>query len=120
MFITYNQPTTQYNTMEIAPPCEDTYTVYTKSGCVYCDRAKRALIDNGIGFFLVECDDYLEQNKTEFLEAIKAYTHRVYRTFPMVFYKGEFLGGYVELKAHLETEARLTAASESLSFHTGF
>jgi glutaredoxin len=106
--------------MEIAPPCTDTYSIYTKMGCIYCDRAKNALIENRIGFFLVECDDYLKKNKTEFLEEMKTYTHRVYRTFPMVFYKGDFLGGYVELKAHLETEAKLMAASDTLSFHTGF
>ena len=55
--------------MEFTKPIETGYTIYSKSGCIYCDKSKALLkIDNPI---VIDCDPYLVNNKEEFLQFIK-------------------------------------------------
>lgn len=106
--------------MEITPPSDNTYTIYSKSGCSYCEKAKAALAANGLEYVEVRCDDYLAENRQLFLDGMKRLTGKDYRTFPMAFSRGVFLGGYVELRAHLDAEDKVSSAAAHLSFTNAF
>jgi glutaredoxin len=62
---------------------------------------------------IVDCDSYLAENKEEFLQYIQQITNTNYRTFPMVFLNGTFIGGYTETKKMIEQQ---TAFSDLESF----
>jgi glutaredoxin len=84
--------------MEYELPSKDNYTIYTKSGCKYCVKAKDLLINEV--YEVIDCDDYLTNDKEDFLTFMKGIIGREYRTFPMVFDRvGCFIGGFTELKA---------------------
>ena len=46
----------------------------------------------------VDCDEFLLENKEDFLIEMKNMIGREYKTFPMIFKNGIFLGGYMEAK----------------------
>lgn len=102
--------------MNIPSPNTESYVIFSKSGCKFCERAKEILKYNNIEHVVVDCDGYLAENKSGFLEKMKIYTNKDYRTFPMVFYKGVFLGGYVEMKSHFDTHYVPTVVSSQLKF----
>ena len=106
--------------MDIPTPSETTYTIYSKSGCAYCEKAKAALAVNGLEYIEVNCDTYLAEDRQLFLDGMKMLTGKDYRTFPMTFVRGEFLGGYVELRAHLDAEEKVSSAAAHLSFTNAF
>ena len=80
-------------------PEQHDWTVYTKSNCVYCDLTKELLKDFKVVW--INCDDMLK-NRDTFLEEMNTYTSENYRTFPMIFYQGQFMGGYTDMKQYLE------------------
>ena len=82
--------------MEFAKPVPKGYTIYTKSGCSFCQKLKSLLTDLEIPYVVIDCDKYLE-TREEFLEFIKITAKKEYKTFPMVFYDGMFVGGYMEI-----------------------
>ena len=78
------------------------YTIYSKSGCPYCDKAKALLkIDNPI---VVDCDPYLVDKKEEFLQFIKEVAQKEHRTFPIIFRNATYIGGYSDLLQLLRDE----------------
>jgi len=84
-------------------PVAKGYTIYTKPGCPYCVRVKNLLEARGvIGITLVECEDYLLEARDEFLAFIAARAGKEYKTFPMVFEDGKFIGGFMDTKGHLD------------------
>ena len=88
--------------MEIQAPSKRGYTIYTKTGCSYCKYAKQLLQNENPAVLMVDCDEYLLTDKEVFLEEMVKYTHISHRTFPMIFYKGLFIGGFTELKTSYE------------------
>lgn len=76
------------------------FTIYSKSGCVYCDKAKRLLYDKPLE--VINCDTYLQSDKTEFLEIMKKLCRQEVSTFPMIFSGKHFIGGYAELLTFLK------------------
>jgi glutaredoxin 1/glutaredoxin 3 len=84
------------------PPLKDGYTIYTKNGCPFCVKAKDLL--DVYQPYIVDCDVYLSENKEGFLEYVQRMTNIRYRTFPMIFFNGYFVGGYTEIKTHLDKE----------------
>jgi glutaredoxin len=105
--------------MKIEEPVSSGYTIYSKSGCVYCTKSKHDLNAKNIVPVVIDCDEYILDNKPAFLEFIKSKAGKDYRSFPMIFYNGQFIGGYVELKSHLQIHAQNTAAA-NISFSTDF
>ena len=88
--------------MNFVKPSEVGYTIYSKSGCPYCDKAKALLkIDNPI---TINCDDYLVDKKEEFLQFIKDLSQKEHKTFPMIFKDSNFIGGYSDLLNFLKDE----------------
>jgi len=87
-----------YMNMNIPHPANHSYTIYSKSGCIYCTKAKELLQNEKPKLLYVDCDKFLLENKEEFLNQMKKLIGREYKTFPMIFKNGVFLGGYMETK----------------------
>lgn len=83
-------------------PSATGYTIYSKSGCPYCDKAKSVLKNDN--FNVIDCDLYLVDNKEEFLQFIKELAQKEHRTFPMIFHNNTFIGGYSDLLKFLIDE----------------
>ena len=71
--------------------------IVTMEGCIYCDDAKKLLKKHKLRF---NTQMLTQTNKDTIYESIDNMTKK-YRYFPIIFYKGEFLGGYTELKKKL-------------------
>ena len=88
--------------MSFFEPLEVGFTVYSKSECSYCTKVKRLLFDKQIFFLDVSCDEYLLEDKEKFLSFIKVKANKEYRTFPMVFKDGKFIGGFTETQIFVD------------------
>jgi glutaredoxin len=88
--------------MEILEPETNKFTIYSKSGCPNCIKVKRFLQENKILFTNIDCDEYLLENKEEFLQFIQNLAQKECRLFPMVFDNQQFIGGYNETVQHVE------------------
>lgn len=71
-------------------------TVYSKSGCSNCTKVKTLLKDNKLKFDVIDCDEFILENKEEFLLFIQNLIGKEYKVFPMVFNDTTFIGGYNE------------------------
>ena len=89
--------------MEFTAPASSGFTVYGKSSCPYCDKVKGLLAEYSEAFVYVNCDEYLLENRSAFLEFIEKLAGKEYKTFPMVFDSKQFVGGYTDtMKVILE------------------
>jgi len=85
-------------------PKENIYTIYSKSGCPNCSKVKKLLEKQEK--VIVDCDEYILENKAGFLDFIRKLCEREWNTFPMVFHNNKFIGGYTETqKFNEELEA---------------
>lgn len=82
--------------MEIEEPFKTGFTVYSKSGCPNCTKVKKLLAEKKVFFIDIDCDDYIIEDKEKFLFFIKERANKEYKTFPMVFNDGNFIGGFTE------------------------
>lgn len=80
------------------------YSILTKQGCKWCEKVKELLPRA----HYVECDTLLV-HKDAFFEEVDKLTGEEYRTFPMVFYNREFVGGFKEVKLKIDTELTFDA-----------
>ena len=82
----------------ILPPVTKGYTIYTKSGCTFCTKAKTMLRNEPVT--MVDCDDALIESRAEFFELLRSYgMSSTHTTFPLIFYNAVFLGGYTQTRA---------------------
>ena len=88
--------------MEIEKPAIHDFTIYSKSGCINCNKVKDLLKTKNQKWIVVDCDDYLFDYKEEFLSFIQKYSFKEWKTFPMVFHNEKFIGGYEEVKNFLD------------------
>lgn len=88
--------------MEYEVPLEKGYTIYSKSGCPNCTKAKKLITSEKP--FVVDCDDYLIEEKEEFLFFMSTLIKKEYRVFPMIFKDGKFIGGFSELEKFYKNE----------------
>jgi glutaredoxin len=86
--------------MDFLLPDKNKYTIYTKSGCPNCLKIKQLFKDNFISITTINCDEYLIENRTEFLAFMKNISNKEIKTFPIVFYNNEYIGGYIETLHH--------------------
>jgi glutaredoxin len=81
-------------------PTRGYYTVYSKTGCVYCDKAKQLLSTQRKQYKYVLCDEFLFENREKFLNEIKLFTGAELKTFPLILDgDGDVIGGYTELES---------------------
>ena len=97
--------------MEIIEPNNNGFTIYSKSGCANCNKVKNLLKENHFLFKVIDCDDYLLEDKEHFLLFIKekTNTNTDWKTFPIIFFDGKFIGGYSETKLYID---KLTVSFE--------
>ena len=96
-----------YMNMNVPHPASDSYTIYSKSSCLYCTKAKGLLQNERVPPLVVNCDEFLLENKQEFLNLMKSLIGYEYRTFPMIFKNGRFIGGYNKTKEFYEESKRV-------------
>lgn len=101
-------------------PLEKGITVYSKSNCTFCEKAKVVLYDSETfpfeevnentstsstltPFQVINCDNLIqdEKSKENFLKFIENLAKKEWKTFPMIFWDGKFLGGYKELMTEI-------------------
>ena len=83
--------------MEIIEPHQESFTIYTKSGCPNCIKVKNLFNTSSIIPLIVDCDEYLIKDRPAFLEFIKKKKHSDSPIFfPIVFNNGSYIGGYNE------------------------
>lgn len=103
------------------------FLILSKSNCPYCDKAKIQLYKMTMDIdgdsttdddrlTIINCDKYLNNSATKeaFLADVEATIGHPYKTFPMIFHYGHFIGGYNEL---VEYDKRLRETTEA--FFTG-
>jgi glutaredoxin len=78
------------------------FVVYSKTDCKYCDLSKQLLLDEGFSYEFIICDNWLLDDREGFLKRMEEKIGREYKTFPMIFYKDSFVGGYKELVKKVE------------------
>lgn len=83
-------------------PFPNKFSVYSKSGCPNCLKVKDFLKSKNIVFEVINCDDYLFDNREEFLEFISEKAKTSCKIFPMVFDGRKYIGGLNETKVHIE------------------
>lgn len=69
--------------------------VITQVNCEWCDKAKKLLSDNGIGFGMCSIDHQGATELRRMLEFMKI------RTVPAIFMDGHYIGGYKELRKEI-------------------
>lgn len=84
--------------MDFDCPIQDGFTIYSKSGCFNCQKIKNELKEKGLAFQIIDCDEYIIENKNEFLQFIFNLTQKNVKFFPIIFYNAEFVGSYNEAK----------------------
>jgi glutaredoxin-related protein len=72
-----------------------TAIVWSKDNCPYCDQAKALLTQRGIKYEERKIGD--GYTREELLEAVPNA-----RTVPQIFLDGNLIGGFTELKKHLQ------------------
>jgi glutaredoxin len=88
--------------MDFFTPLETGFTIYSKSGCSNCTKVKKLLLDKQSFFVDISCDEYLLEDKEEFLSFIKEKANKECRIFPMVFKDRKFIGGFAETQLHFD------------------
>ena len=81
--------------MEFVEPNMIGFTIYSKSGCPNCTKVKNFIKEKNFLFNIVDSDDYLIEDKESFIKFIETKAETSYKTFPMVFYDGKFVGGFI-------------------------
>jgi glutaredoxin len=90
--------------IQFQEPFSSHFTIYSKSGCPNCIKVKNAIKSTNLIYNIVDCDDYIIENKIQFSSFIreKMNIHTTQNTlpanvvFPFVFYDGKYIGGYEE------------------------
>jgi glutaredoxin len=88
-------------------PNQKGWTVYTKSNCKYCSQVKILLEDNDEkNFQSINSDEFVSTDdvKKSFLSQIEKLIGFEYKTFPMVFYDGIFVGGFTDTVKFIENK----------------
>jgi glutaredoxin len=88
---------------DIPEPLANEFTVYSKSGCPNCTKVKHLLKEKNLTFSVIDCDEYLLEDKTAFLQWMENLIGKEYKLFPMVFDNKKFIGGFNEVNKYVET-----------------
>lgn len=77
----------------------DIFEIYSKEDCVYCAAAKKLMDDMDI--------EYIEYNLSDSEDGeyfISVLTELNLRSVPQIFLGDEYIGGFKELREHLDEE----------------
>jgi glutaredoxin len=97
--------------MEIPEPEVIGFTIYTKSGCPNCNKMKQLLREKNLLYKIVDCDEYLIEDKPAFLSFINSQIHGNTTNnkdtpifFPIVFSDNKYIGSYKEAIAFVDKQ----------------
>ena len=96
--------------MNFEEPAVNQYTIYSKSGCPNCIKAKTLLKESNLIYNVINCDEYLLECKTEFLAFIETMdktntdNNTKITTFPIIFHDKQLVGGFKELQNYVKKE----------------
>lgn len=104
-----------YN-MDYEKPLTKGFTIYSKSGCINCLKVKQLLKEKNQEkeesnekeeskqdeILIIDCDEYLIENKENFLFFIRNISNNDVKSFPIIFNDGKFIGGYKETIVFLD------------------
>ena len=101
IFVNFKMKTTK----KYPIPSQTPYTMYSITGCKYCDKSKELIKGKNKECKTNNCDKYVAtlRDSDDFYAFMNKYTTRNYKYFPMIFNNGKFIGGYQELLAHINT-----------------
>jgi glutaredoxin len=90
--------------MDFPEPSLISYTVYSKKECINCTKVKVLIEgeDEDVWKTVHECDEYLTTSREEFLAFMTKKTGTEIKSFPIVFFNGEYIGGFAETKQFME------------------
>ena len=88
--------------MDIPEPKNGEITVYSKSGCSGCTNVKNILKEKNVNFVIVDCDEFILEDKETFLQFIHEISGQECKIFPMVFDGKRFIGGFKEIVSYLD------------------
>ena len=88
--------------MDIPKPLYEQFTVYSKSGCINCTRVKQLLQEKQVKYNIIDCDEYILEDKSGFLDCIRDLAEKEYKMFPMVFFNKSFIGGFKETQEYFD------------------
>jgi hypothetical protein len=88
--------------MDFEKPLESGFTIYSKSGCYNCTKVKALLNDKNLLLKVIDCDEYILEDKESFLLFITSLSNKEVKIFPIIFYDSKFIGGYNETKEFVE------------------
>jgi len=91
-------------TMEFEKPALSGYTIYSKSGCILCNKVKEQLKLKGHDFTVIDCDEYLIEDRDGFVAFIDSCAQKQTGGFPKVFHDGVFIGSFAETKKYIESK----------------
>ena len=91
--------------IEFELPLDIGFTIYTKSNCPYCTKAKQLLNTEIPTPKIINCDNYLQTSREPFLKFIEKQANKQHKTFPIIFKNGIFLGGFTETKDYIEKQS---------------
>jgi glutaredoxin len=67
-----------------------------------CTKVKNLLKEKSLIFQVIDCDDYLIEDKEGFLSFIENNIGKSYKSFPIVFNDGKFIGGFQETNDYVQ------------------
>jgi glutaredoxin len=77
--------------------------VFSKLGCINCDRVITFLTEYDIEYNVVKCDVLLATDREGFLRSMTELTGGITpKVFPMVFIDKKYIGGFREAVEHIE------------------
>lgn len=79
------------------------WVVYGKDGCEWCDKAVELLEFRGETPRKVWID---HTNRSEILQTLHMHLGEVPKTVPVIFHKGNHVGGYMQLEGYLRVGDR--------------
>jgi glutaredoxin len=86
--------------MDFEKPTKEGFTVYSKSGCPNCMKVKNLLKEKDIFFTIIDCDEYILEDKENFLIFMKNISNDSVKLFPYVFNNEKYIGNLKETKEY--------------------
>jgi glutaredoxin 3 len=77
---------------------KDTWTIYGASYCSFCNNARQLAQKHNLKFMYINTENYAKSRQD-----LKIMTEE-YRTIPVIYHEGKFIGGFTELKYHLNKQ----------------
>lgn len=89
--------------MSFPVPAAFGYVLFSKQGCVLCDKMVGVFEARHLPVDVVKCDEWLQgESRTAFLEHLTVLSKQTQLRFPFIFHNGSYIGGFQEARKYLE------------------